>query len=242
MAGTDGRGGRGGRGDRGGGDESYSTNGSNSPLIVPRGDNTVINFKFIQRLLEALPLLVAIAVVAYTVQTWPGGPQNQYVLFYGFLVVGFVCSVAYAVRGQGWLVLTLALGGTLLAFGTHAYVARNGEVSVTVTAPDRLTPSVAHEIVMVAPAPDKVRDRLRITLAFYDVDPDAPTCVHRTTGTLSATTAGVTPSSVLVTADSPVVDLDLGGNQGAVVLSLVPHTDPNCAMRLGTVTGTLHNR
>ncbi|MEU5215306.1 hypothetical protein AB0G79_03785 [Streptomyces sp. NPDC020807] len=238
MAGTDGGGGRGGRG---GGNESYRTDGKGSPIIVPRG-TTVINFKSLQRFLEALPLLVAIAVVAYTVQTWPGGPQNQYALFYGFLVVGFVCSVAYAVRGKGWLALTLALAGTLLAFGTHAYIARNGEVTVTVTAPDRLTPSVAHEIAMAAPPPGKVRDRLRITLAFYDVDPAAPTCVHRTTGTLSATTAGVTPSSVLVTADSPVVDLDLGGNQGAVVLSLVPHTGPTCAMRLGTVTGTLHNR
>ncbi|GEB57723.1 hypothetical protein [Streptomyces gardneri] len=237
MAGTNGRG--------EGESQNNTTLGSNSPVIGRVGNNAAFHFLQRHRLLETLPLLVAVGVATYSVLTWPGGPQSQYFSFYAFLVTGFVCSVAYAVRGQGRIQLALALGCTLVAFGAHASVARNGEVAVEIdvrgTQPLHGSATGALTLVMPAPAADDVRDRLRVALTISDSDPLAPTCVHRTTATLSATTAGVTPGSRRIAADSEV-DLDLGGHRGEVVLSFVLHTEPNCVMRLAKVRGTLHNR
>ncbi|MFF0423328.1 hypothetical protein ACFYUJ_02795 [Streptomyces sp. NPDC004520] len=221
------------------------------------GDGTTINFQYPppsppppppppprRRLLEALPLLVAVAVAVYSALTWPGGPQSQYVLFYGFLGAGLVLSVVYAVRGKSWPLLALALVCCLLGLGALGSVARNGEVPVEIDVqgaqPLDGSRAGALTLVMSAPAAEDVRDRLRLALTISDDDPNTATCLHKTTATLRPITPGITPGERQIAADS-VVDFDLGGQHGAVSLSFVLHTEPNCVMRLAKVKGTLHN-
>ncbi|MGA5197434.1 hypothetical protein [Streptomyces exfoliatus] len=223
------------------------THGTHSIAADTIGSGATFNLQQTprRRLLEVLPLFVAVAVAGYAALAWPGGPQSQYHLFYGSLGAGFVSAVAYAVRGKGWLLLTLALGCSLLGLGLFGSTARNGEVPVEidVRGAQPLRGSQAGHLTLVMPAPKSgdVRDRLRLALTISDDDPFTPTCIHKTTATLTATTPGVTPSSRRVAADS-VVDLDLGGHRGEVTVAFALHTEPNCVMRLAKVKGTLHNR
>lgn len=228
-------------------DSHVETHGSHSVSADTIGSGATFNLHQAsrRRLLEVLPLLLAVAVAVYAALAWPGGPHSQYVLFYASLGTGFAFSVAYAVQGKGWPLLALALACSLLGLGLFGSAARNSDVPVAIdvrggqplqgSAVGRLT------LVMPAPADGDARDRLRLALTVSDDDPSTPTCVHKTTATLTATTRGVTPASRRVPADS-VVDFDLGGHRGEVTLAFVLHTEPNCVMRLAKARGTLHNR
>ncbi|MCZ0980694.1 hypothetical protein O1L60_21590 [Streptomyces diastatochromogenes] len=222
---------------------SAKTYGNGSFAAGSIGDWATFIIKSL-RLLETLPLLVAVAVGVYSVLTWPGGPQSQYVLFYALLGAGFVLSVVYAARGKNWTLLALALGCSLLGLGSLGYTAHNGEVPVEIAVqgaqPLNGSQADALTLVMSAPAAEDVRDRLRIALKISDDDPNTATCLHKTTATLKAITPGVAPGEIRIAADS-VVDFDLGGQRGAVSVAFVLHTEPNCVMRLSQVKGTLHN-
>ncbi|MFE7548321.1 hypothetical protein [Streptomyces gardneri] len=222
--------------------ESHGRNSVNADTI---GSGATFNFPQGRRLLEVLPLVVTVAVGVYAALSWPGGPHGQYVLFYASLGTGFACSVAYAVQGKGWPLLALALACSLLGLGLFGSAARNREVPVEVDVQGLQPlrgPAVGHlTLVVSAPAKGDARDRLRLALTISDEDPSTPTCVHKTTATLTVTTRGVAPASHRVPADS-VVDFDLGGHRGEVTLALTVHTGRNCVMHLAKTQGILHNR
>ncbi|MFB7473635.1 hypothetical protein [Kitasatospora sp. NPDC056184] len=205
-------------------------------------------------LVALLPLLVALGIAGYAALSWPGGPQSQYPLFYAALAAGFVLSVRCAVAGSGsagvartWstaglLLVVTALLASLLGLAGLEEVRRNGEIAVeiSVRATQPLTGSGTQTLVLPAPAPGKARDRLRLALTLADDDPASPTCVHKTTATLTALTPGVTPGVQRVPAQS-VVEFDLGGQRGEVAVEISVQTRQNCVMRVAKADGTLFN-
>ncbi|MFF7455364.1 hypothetical protein [Kitasatospora sp. NPDC008115] len=214
-------------------------------------------FNFLKKLdswplVAPLPLLLAVGTAGYAALSWPGGPQSQYLWFYAALGPGFVLSVKCAVTGSvgasrkwprtGLLVLASALVLSLLGLAGLENVRRNGEipVDVSVRGTGPLTATGPQTLVLPAQAPGKARDRLRLALTIADDDPAAPTCVHRTTATLTVLTPGVTPGVQQVPAQS-VVEFDLGGQRGEVVVELSLQTRQNCVMRVAKADGTLFN-
>ncbi|MER5353249.1 hypothetical protein ABT093_23305 [Kitasatospora sp. NPDC002551] len=199
-----------------------------------------------------LPLLVAVGTAGYAVLSWPGGPQSQYLWFYAALAAGFALSVRCAVAGPtavshpwstaGLLLLASALVLSLLGLAGLESVRRGGEVPVeiAVRGAGPLTASTTQTLVLPAPAAGKARDRLRLALTISDDDPTSPTCVHKTTATLTALTPGVAPGVQRVPAQS-VVEFDLGGRRGEVAIEISVQTRPNCAMRVAKADGTLFN-
>ncbi|MFE6867917.1 hypothetical protein ACFVFS_15285 [Kitasatospora sp. NPDC057692] len=203
-------------------------------------------------LVALLPLLVALGIAGYAALSWPGGPQNQYPLFYAALAAGFLVSVRCAAAGStgasrtwskaGLLLLAVSLGSSLLGLAGLENVRRNGEITVeiSVRGAGPLTGSGKQTLVMPAPGPGKARDRLRLALTLADDDPASPTCVHKTTATLTALTPGVAPGVQRVPAQS-VVEFDLGGQRGEVLVELSVQTRQNCVLRVAKADGTLFN-
>ncbi|WP_380279928.1 hypothetical protein [Kitasatospora purpeofusca] len=199
-----------------------------------------------------LPLLVAVGTAGYAALSWPGGPQNQYVWFYAALAAGFALSVRCAIAGSagvsgkrstaGLLLLASSLVLSVLGLAGLENVRRNGEipVEISVRGTQALTGSGTQTLVMPAPATGKARDRLRLALTLTDDDPASPTCVHKTTATLTALTPGVTPGVQRVPAES-VVEFDLGGQRGEVTIEISVQTRQNCVLRVARAGGTLFN-
>ncbi|MFF3495299.1 hypothetical protein ACFYWS_28565 [Streptomyces sp. NPDC002795] len=218
--------------------------------------------------LAVLASVVIVATVGFTVFAvvhWPGGPQNQYTGFYVLVVVAVLVAGAATlypadragqVRDEGQaraeakrrkvvrsaltVVSALCCGGGALAW---VDVDRTGEVGVEMHISG--AQPVGHRgdpltVEMLRPLPGDVRDSLRLRLTIEDDDPDTPTCVGRTTATITAVTSGISPGTKEVPTTS-TVDFDLGGREGAVRFEVAVHTETGCAMRLAQARGTLHN-
>ncbi|MGW2540984.1 hypothetical protein ACWC5I_08930 [Kitasatospora sp. NPDC001574] len=210
-----------------------------------------------------LPLLAAVAAAVYAVLSWPGGPQHQYVWFYLALSASFVLAVLCVIGGAaakgpkgaapteapskpstaGLLLLSSALVLALLGLAGLEDVRRNGEITVeiSVRGGQPLAGAVAGTRTLVVPAStaDNVRDHLRLALTVSDDNPTSPTCVHKTTATLTPTTPGVTPTTKRVPAQA-VVEFDLGGSRGEVTIDVTVRTGPGCSMQVAA-RGTLFN-
>ncbi|MGC9497804.1 hypothetical protein [Streptomyces sp. WG7] len=206
-----------------------------------------------------------IGYVVYAVAHWPGGPQTQYVWFYVLAPLALLIAGAAALypadrtgetrdaeqqaadeRRRGIVRAVLVGTALLCSFGgafAWAVVDRTGEVGVEMSIGGTQPVGDAGgtlTVEMARPALDDVRDKLRLKLTIVDDDPSTPTCVGRTTATITAATPGVTPNTREVPAQS-TVDFDLGGRQGALRFEVAVHPETGCSMRLAQARGTLHN-
>ncbi|MET9436119.1 hypothetical protein [Streptomyces sp. NPDC006551] len=234
---------------------NVQASGGNSVSAGQVGPHATFNFGTLAKptgwnrsVVLALCASVAVAgLVVYAAVTWPGGPWSQFLVFYAFVVAASAAAlVAWGFARS--LRTTLALASVLccvLGLVALEHVDRNGEIPVEIDVRG-VQPVVGSRggtltLVMAQPAPEDVRERLRIALTVADDDPSTPTCVHKTTATLTAITPGITPGTLRVPADD-VVEFDLHGHRGEVLIGFTVETEPNCAMRLAKVSGTLHSR
>ncbi|MFI1731381.1 hypothetical protein ACH40E_19625 [Streptomyces acidicola] len=136
------------------------------------------------------------------------------------------------------LSLLFSIAG-LLAFQN---VADTGEVpiEIRIDGDQPLNGPRSVPLTLTVPAPEEPREKLRLSLTTIDNEPSTGTCVHKSTATVTAVTAGITPHAYEVAADD-TVDFDLGGNKGELQFTFTLHTEANCSMRLVKATGTLHN-
>ncbi|MEU8771346.1 hypothetical protein AB0C94_30815 [Streptomyces griseus] len=212
-------------------------------------------------------LVIAATVVfaVFAVAQWPGGPQNQYVWFYVLAALGLLAAGTAALYPAGrtgqirdaaqqvaetqrrTTIRAVLVGAAALCSGGGALawvdVDRTGEIGVEMTI--RGTQPVDDTggtltVMMTPPADGYVRDKLRLTLTIKDDDPNTPTCVGRTTATITSVTPGITPHNTEVPAQS-TVDFDLGGREGAVHFDVAVRPETGCSMRLAQARGTLHN-
>lgn len=182
-----------------------------------------------------LVVAATIAFAVFAVVQWPGGPQTQYVWFYVLAALALLVAGAAALNPAGRTgqirdaaqqaaearrrrtVRAVLVGAAALCSGGGALawvdVDRTGEVGVEMTIggtqPVDDTGGTL-TVVMTPPASGYVRDKLRLTLTIKDDDPNTPTCVGRTTATITPVTPGITPHESEVPAQS-TVDFDLGG-------------------------------
>ncbi|WTO33255.1 hypothetical protein OG399_43420 [Streptomyces achromogenes] len=211
-----------------------------------------------------LVIAATIVFAVFAVAQWPGGPQIQYVWFYVLAALTLLAAGAAALYPAGRtgqirdaaqqaadtrrrrMVRAFLVGAAALCSGGGALawvdVDRTGEVGVEMTI--RGTQPVDDTggtltVVMMPPASGEVRDKLRLTLTIKDNDPNAPTCVGRTTATITAVTPGITPHNSEVPAQS-TVDFDLGGREGEVRFEVAVRPETGCSMRLTQARGTLH--
>ncbi|OKH94446.1 hypothetical protein [Streptomyces uncialis] len=211
-----------------------------------------------------LVIAVTVGFAFFAVIEWPGGPRGQYVWFYAFTALALLFAGAAALSsdrgGQAGDVVrpgagtrrrrtarALLVGAAMFCCGGGALawvdVDRTGEVGAEMTV--RGTQPVDEKggiltVEMARPAAGDVRDKLRLTLIIIDDDPRTPTCVGRTTATITAVTSGVTPHTEELAAES-TVDFHLGGGQGAVRWVVEVRPEKGCSMRLAQAGGTLHN-
>ncbi|MBL3671581.1 hypothetical protein JL475_38080 [Streptomyces sp. M2CJ-2] len=212
-----------------------------------------------------LVIAATIGFVVFAVAQWPGGPQIQYVWFYVLVALALLIAGAAALypadrTGQTCDAVQQAadtrrrrtarailVGAAALCCGGGALawvdVDRTGEVGVEMAI--RGTQPVGDTggtltVEMTRPASGDVRDKLRLVLTIIDDDPSTPTCVGRTTATITAVTPGITPNAREVPAQS-TVDFDLGGREGAVRFAVDVWPETGCSMRLAQARGTLHN-
>ncbi|MGC9439412.1 hypothetical protein [Streptomyces sp. WG5] len=206
-----------------------------------------------------------IGFAVYAVAHWPGGPQIQYVWFYVLAPLALLIAGAAALypadrtgqprdavqqaadRRRRGTVRAILLGTALLCSLGGAcvwlVVDLTGELGVEMSISGTQPVGDAGgtlTVEMARPALDDVRDKLRLKLTIVDDDPSTPTCVGRTTATITAATPGVTPNTREVPAQS-TVDFDLGGRQGALRFEVAVHPETGCSMRLAQARGTLHN-
>ncbi|MFJ9587248.1 hypothetical protein [Streptomyces acidicola] len=136
------------------------------------------------------------------------------------------------------LSLLFSLAG-LLAFQD---VADTGEVpiEILIDGAQPLNGPRPAPLTLEVPAPEEPREKLRLSLTTVDSEPSTGTCVHKSTATVTAVTAGITPHEYEVAAEE-TVDFDLGGNKGELQFTFTLRTEANCSMRLAKATGTLHN-
>ncbi|MBT2900165.1 hypothetical protein [Streptomyces sp. McG3] len=212
-------------------------------------------------------LVVAATTVfaVFAVVQWPGGPQVQYVWFYVLAALALLAAGTAALypadrteqtrdaaqqaaeRRRRTTVRAVLVGAAALCSGAGALawvdVERTGEVGVEMTIGGTQPVDDAGgtlTVVMTPQAAGFVRDKLRLTLTIKDDDPNTPTCVGRTTATITTVTPGITPHHSEVPAQS-TVDFDLGGRGGAVRFDVAVRPETGCSMRLAQARGTLHN-
>jgi hypothetical protein len=212
-----------------------------------------------------LVIAATISFAVFAVAQWPGGPQLQYVWFYVLAALALLIAGAAALYPAGRtgqtrdaaqqagdirrrrMARTILVGTAALCCGGSALawvdVDRTGEVGVEMTIQGTQPvdkPGGTLEVHMTRPASGDVRDKLRLTLTIIDDDPSTPTCVGRTTATITVVTPGITPNAREVPAQS-TVDFDLGGRRGAVKFAVHVWSETGCSMRLAQARGTLHD-
>ncbi|MFH8976606.1 hypothetical protein [Streptomyces sp. NPDC017890] len=213
-------------------------------------------------------ILVIAATVVFAVHAvahWPGGPQTQYTWFYVLAPLAPLIAGAAALypadrtgqtrdavqqaadRRRRGIVRAVLVGAAALCSSGGALawvdVDRTGEVGVEMSISGTQPVGDAGgtlTVEMARPASGDVRDKLRLTLTVVDDDPSTPTCVGRTTATITAVTSGVAPNTREVPAQS-TVDFDLGGREGELRFEVAVHPETGCSMRLAQARGTLHN-
>ncbi|MFE6777247.1 hypothetical protein [Streptomyces sp. NPDC057702] len=212
-----------------------------------------------------LVIVTTIAFGIFAVAQWPGGPQMQYVWFYVLTTLtllvagaaalypsgqtGQTCDAAQRAAGtrRSRIVRAILVGAATLCCGGSALawvdVDRTGEVSVEMIIQGKQPVGDTGgqlKVVMKQPASGDVRDKLRLTLTVKDDDSSAPTCVGKTTVTITAVTPGVTPHNSEVPAQS-TINFDLGGREVAVEFAIAVRPGTGCFMRLAQARGTLHD-
>ncbi|TRV74291.1 hypothetical protein FKN01_25200 [Streptomyces sp. 130] len=247
--------------------QSYGDNNT----VVARAE-TLLQI-FIQRasfVTGWLFLVLAAVLAGYAGLNWPGGSRKQYVVFFVFLLLAFLASVAHIglrrpesarttaprgpARGTGAgpglrlpdLLLIVSLVCSLTSWWAFQNVVRNGEVAATfhVHGTQPLTGAPGSVLTLTQTQPDRAdrRDRLRLALEIGEDDPAAPACSHKTRVEVTAVTEGVTPRRTDLPARS-TTDFtlgDLAGRTGAT-FEIRVRTDEGCTLRLVDWQGVLHN-
>ncbi|MFI0709532.1 hypothetical protein ACH4SK_02530 [Streptomyces inhibens] len=199
-----------------------------------------------------LPLLLACAVVVIAWSGWPDGPARQYGLWGTLAGLSLVTAAARVLNrrprdarvvGMLSLVSVLATVGGWLAFQsvrTHGEIDVTGQVRTQGTQP--LDDAAHHSLTLLldAPALEKPRNALRLTLAIADHNPAAPTCLPDTTATVSLLTSGAAAQPTTIRPGG-TVDFTLGARVSAVRIDVRLHTARGCRMDVQTTGAVLHD-